>query len=196
MSSSIRSPEPWVVPKKFGVYLLVVVLAIFVSGLYGILHNQISYTVSPEYFTKFKFRQFGLVDTPLPERVRASLVGLLASWWLGIPIGLLIGAAGFIHRGAGRMLRASLWSTLAAVVFTLLFGLGGLLYGYVQTASVDLAEYRGWFIPDDVVDLRRFLCAGYMHNSSYLGGVLAIFVAWAFHAWRFAVARREPPVPP
>jgi hypothetical protein len=167
--------------KKLGVFVLIVVLAVVVAGLYGIAHNQISYTVAPEYFTKFKFRQFGFVDTPLPERIRASIVGFLASWWMGIPIGLLVGAAGFIHRGAPRMLRVSLWSLLVSVGFTLLFGLGGLLYGYVQTAHIDVAEYRGWLIPDDLTDLRRFLCAGYMHNSSYLGGVLAIFVAWAFH---------------
>jgi len=167
--------------KKFGVYVLIVVVAVLVAGLYGIAHNQISYTVAPEYFTKFKFRQFGLVDTPLPERVRASMVGFLASWWMGIPIGLLVGAAGFIHRGAGRMLRVSLWSLLIAVAFTLLFGLVGLLYGYFQTASISMTEYRGWYIPEDVTDLRRFLCAGYMHNSSYLGGVLAIFAAWVFH---------------
>jgi hypothetical protein len=169
------------VMKKFGVYVLVVILAIIVAGLYGIAHNQVSYTVAPEYFTKFKFRQFGFVDMPLPERVRASMVGFLATWWMGIPIGLLVGVAGFIHREAGRMLRVSLWSLLITVAFTLFFGLCGLLYGYFQTAHIDVAQYRGWFIPDDVTDLRRFLCAGYMHNSSYLGGVLAIFVAWAFH---------------
>jgi amino acid transporter len=167
--------------KKILVYVLIVVLAVFVAGLYGVAHDQISYTVAPEYFTKFKFRQFGFTDMPLPERVRASMVGFLASWWMGIPIGLLVGAAGFIHRGHRRMLRVSLWSLLIAVGFTLLFGLGGLIYGYFQTAHIDLADYRGWFIPDDVTDLRRFLCAGYMHNSSYLGGVLAILVAWAFH---------------
>ena len=167
--------------KKFGVYVLVVVLAIFVAGLYGVAHNQVSYTVAPEYFTRFKFHQFGFVDTPLPERVRASMVGFLASWWMGIPIGLLVGAAGFIHRGARRMLRVSLWSILVTVAFTLSFGLGGLLYGYFRTAHIDVAEYSRWYIPADVTDLRRFLCAGYMHNSSYLGGVLAIFVAWAFH---------------
>jgi hypothetical protein len=167
--------------KKFGVYVLIVVLAVFAAGFYGVAHNQISYTVAPEYFTKFKFRQFGFVDTPLPERVRASMVGFLASWWMGIPIGLLVGAAGFIHRGHRRMLRVSLWSLLVTVGFTLLFGLCGLLYGYLHTQHINLAEYRGWFIPDDVTYLRRFLCAGYMHNSSYLGGVLAILVAWAFH---------------
>ena len=167
--------------KKFAIYLLVVALAIVVAGLYGMIHNQISYTVAPEYFTKFKFRQFGLVDMPLPDRVRASMVGFLASWWMGIPIGLLVGAAGFIHRDSREMLRVTLWSFLVVVGFTFLFGLGGLLYGYFQTAHIDVADYRGWYIPDDVTDLRRFLCAGYMHNSSYLGGVLAIPVAWIFH---------------
>src|SRR5438105_15809064 len=98
--------------KKFAVYLLNVLLAVLGAGLYGVVHNQISYTVAPEYFTKFKFRQFGFVATPLPERVRASMVGFLASWWMGIPIGLLVGAAGFIHPGHRRMLRVSLWSLL------------------------------------------------------------------------------------
>src|SRR5216684_3153776 len=114
--------------KKIGVFVIIVILAVFIAGLYGILHNQVSYTVAPEYFTKFKFRQFGFIDTPLPERVRASMVGFLASWWMGIPIGLLVGVAGFIHRGPRRMLRTSLWSLLVTVAFTLLFGLGGLLY--------------------------------------------------------------------
>src|SRR5205814_10046023 len=124
--------------------------------------------------TKFKFRQFGFVDTSLPQRVRASMVGFLASWWMGVPIGLLVGAAGFIHRGHRRMLRVSLWSLLVTVGFTLLFGLCGLLYGYLQTQHTDVGEYRGLFIPDDVTDLRRFLCAGYLHYSSSLRAVLPV----------------------
>jgi len=166
--------------KKLLIYLLLVFLAVVLAGLYGIAHNQISYTVSPEYFTKFKFRQFGFVDMPLPERVRASIVGFLASWWMGIPIGLLVGAAGFFHRDYRRMFKVSLWSFGLVVAFTLLFGLCGLFYGYLQTTNFNVSQYRGWFIPDDVVNLRRFLCAGYMHNSSYLGGMLAIVAAWIF----------------
>jgi hypothetical protein len=100
---------------------------------------------------------------------------------MGIPIGLLVGAAGFIHRDYREMFRVTLWSFLVVVGFTFLFGLCGLIYGYSQTEHIDIADYRGWFIPSDVTDLRRFLCAGYMHNSSYLGGVLAILVAWIFH---------------
>jgi len=167
--------------KKLLIYILLVVLGMVVAGSYGIIHNQISYTVSPEYFTKFKFRQFGFVDMQLPERVRASMIGFLASWWMGIPIGLLVGAAGFMHRGPRRMFKVSLWSYGVVAVFTLLFGLCGLFYGYLQTTTINVSEYGGWFIPKDVVSLRRFLCAGYMHNSSYLGGVFAILAAWVFH---------------
>jgi len=79
------------------------------------------------------------------------------------------------------MFQVSLWSLFVAAGFTLLFGLGGLAYGFHQTGKIDLGEYRGWFIPENVSDLRRYLCAGYMHNSSYLGGVIAILVAWVFH---------------
>jgi hypothetical protein len=167
--------------KKFLVFILLILIAILLAGLYGMVHNQISYTISPEYFTKFKFQQFGFVNTPLPERVRASMVGFLASWWMGIPIGFLVGAVGFIHHGPRRMFKVTLWSFVVVIGFTFFWGLCGLLYGYFQTRAINLADYQGWFIPANVVDLRRFLCAGYMHNASYVGGTLAIFVAWIFH---------------
>ena len=178
--------------RKLLVYLLILVAAMLLAGAFGAVHDQISYSVAPEYFTKFKFRQFALVDSPLPDRVRASIIGFLASWWMGIPIGLLVGAAGFIHQGHRLMFRISLWSLLVTVGFTLLFGLCGLVYGYLQTRHIDTAEYGGWFIPEDVTDLRRFLCAGYMHNASYLGGVLAIPLAWAFHI--FVRMRMKTPI--
>jgi hypothetical protein len=167
--------------KKASVYIFVILVSLVIASLYGIIHNQISYTVAPEYFTKFKFERFGLTDPHVPERVRASMVGFIAARGMGIPIGLLVGAIGLIHRDHRRMLIVSLWSLLLVAGFTLLFGLGGLLYGYSRTRHIDIADYRGWYIPENVTNLRRFLCAGYMHNSSYLGGALAIPVAWAFH---------------
>jgi hypothetical protein len=172
---------------RFLTFALFLVLAILSAGVFGALHDQISYTVSHEYFTRFKFPMFNLLDASIPERVRAAEVGFLATWWMGIPLGLLTGAAGFMHRNAGHMRRALLWSLPVIVGFTLLFALAGLSYGYLQTRTIDPSAYSGWYTPAGVEHLRRYLCAGYMHNAAYLGGVAAIPVAWAFHfafKWR------------
>jgi len=179
--------------KKLIVYLSLIFVAIGVAGVYGILHNQISYTVSPEYFTVFKFEQFRLEDTAIPERIRASMVGFYASWWMGIPIGILSGAIGFIQRGYRRMFVVSVQAMALAVAFTLVFGLLGLLYGYIQTSSLNAADYRDWFIPASLQDPRRFLCAGYLHNSAYLGGVLSIPVAWAYQIYIRIKDRQDTP---
>jgi hypothetical protein len=166
--------------RKLAVYLGFIAAAMLAAGLFGALHDQISYAVAPEYFTRFKFLQFRLLDPAVPERVRAAEVGFLAAWWMGLPLGVLIGLAGFLHRTADRMMRTLLWSIVISFGFALAFALGGLAYGYLQTGHIDPAAYSGWFVPNGV-DLRRFLCAGYMHNATYLGGALAIPVAWAFH---------------
>ena len=179
---------------RLAIYLGFVVVAMLAAGAFGALHDQISYTVAPEYFTHFKFVQFNLRDPSVSERVRVAEVGFLASWWMGIPLGVLIGLGGFLHRPAGRMLRVLLWSILLSCGFALLFALGGLAYGYLQTQNIDLAGYRGWFVPPGVA-LRPFLCAGYMHNAAYLGGALAIPVAWAFQLAAYLRCRRTSPTP-
>jgi len=167
--------------KKVGIFLLFLPAAVLVAGLFGIVHDQISYSVSNEYFTKFKFIQFRLLDVNLPDRFRAGVVGLLASWWMGIPLGILCGLAGFMQRSPSLMRRALIWSLPVIAAFTLAVALAGLAYGWHQTTTIDLAGYRGWFIPHDVKELRRFLCAGYMHNSAYIGGGLSIPAALLFH---------------
>jgi len=166
---------------KTSLFILYVLLAFLVAGVFGAVHNQISYTISPEYFTKFKFEQFGLMNAAIPQRLRAAEVGFLASWWMGWPLGIFTGIAGVIHRDAATMRRALLWSIPVICAFTLLFALCGLVIGYFQTAHLNFANYSTWYIPANLEQPRRFLCAEYMHNSAYLGGLLAIPVAWIFH---------------
>lgn len=173
--------------KKFRVFLLLVLVAILMCGTYGVVHDQITYTVSHEYYTRFKFVQFRLSDSSLPDRLKAVIVGFLASWWMGIPIGLFVGLVGFIHRGPDRMWAVTLRSFLVVVSVTLAFGLVGLAYGFWDTRVIDLEDYSRWRIPPNLVNLRSFLRVGYMHNASYLGGVIAIPCAWLYHL----VAKRK-----
>lgn len=169
--------------KKFGALVLLLLVALPIAGVFGVIHDQVSYTVSHEYFTKFKFFQFGFLDASIPERVRAGAIGFLASWWMGIPIGLLVAPVALIHRSAQATLKFGLRSYLLLVAFTGVFAIAGLGFGFFRTRTIDLTDYQHWFIPPDVVALRPFLCTGYMHNSAYLGGIAGVGVAWVYHFW-------------
>ena len=46
--------------KKLMLIPFLLIIACIYAGTYGAIHNQISYTVSLEYFTKFKYLQFGV----------------------------------------------------------------------------------------------------------------------------------------
>ena len=169
---------------RIATFVVFVGAAVIAAGFFGIVHDEVSYTVSSEYFTKCKFIQFHLLDTEIPERIRAAAVGFRASWWMGLPIGLLVGVGGFLERSPARMRRTLGWSIILVLGFTMAFALCGLCYGMLRTAHVDLASYEGWFIPRDLHDPRAFLRAGYMHNAAYLGGVLSIPMAWMFQLYR------------
>jgi len=106
--------------RRIVIFLVFLPAAMLVAGLFGAFHDQIGYSVSSEYFTRFKFIQFRLLDTDLPERIRVAEVGFRASWWMGIPLGIFCGSAGFLQRSPAQMLGGAL-SILAAWLFHIVF---------------------------------------------------------------------------
>jgi hypothetical protein len=113
---------------------------------------------------------------------------------MGIPIGGMTGLAGvLLHRDPASAFRSSLRGLLVVLATTTSVAFIGLGYGCLQTTEIHRADYAGWFIPDTVSDLRRYLCAGYMHNAAYLGGALGILVA-GWSQWR--QRGKESPVRP
>jgi hypothetical protein len=171
------------------IFISFLFVSVLTAALFGAVHDQISFTVSHEYFTRFKFIQFRLLDWPLPDRLRVAVVGILASWWMGLPLGVLCGIPGFFQRTPALMARALAWSLLLAVIVTFTTAILGLLYGWLQTENIVVSNYRGWYLPVGLTDLRSFLCAGYMHNSAYLGGAVSVPVVWIFHFWYRAVTK-------
>lgn len=166
---------------RIAIFVVFVAVAMLTAGVFGAFHDQISYSISHEYFTQFKFVQFRLLDSPLPERVRVAVVGFRASWWMGVPLGLFTGLAGFIYPSAEQMRRALVLSLPLICGFVLLVALGGLAYGVVQTSGSAMPKYVGQDLSADIGAWRRFICVGYMHNAAYLGGAAAIPAVWLFH---------------
>lgn len=161
--------------KKFLTLGLIISIAPLIGGIYGVLHDQITYTVSPEYYTKFKFYQFGLMDTgneaifPNP-RIEVSIVGFLATWWMGVPIGIILGLVGLIHKNSRQMFIITLKAFLITVIVAFATGLIGLAFGSLYLADSGV----NWWLPENLVDKKSFIAVGSMHNFSYLGGLTGL----------------------
>lgn len=159
--------------------IILVAISCLLAGFYGILHDQLTYTISPEYYTKFKFYQFGLMDRgseaifPNP-RIEVSAVGLLATWWMGIPIGIVLGLVGLIHKDWRTMFKMTFRAFLVTIAIAFVTGLIGLAYGHIYLAGKPRTEFVNWYIPDNLVESESFIQVGSMHNFSYLGGLTGL----------------------
>ncbi len=176
--------------QKLAALVLLLLAALLLCGLFGALHDQISYTVSREYFTLFKFVQFG-IDPEGGERLGAASVGLQATWWMGIPIGAVLGTVALFAPAARTMLRETLRTFALVTVIALAIGLLGLLWGWINFVVLSAPAPPDWYVPKGLQNLRPFLCAGAMHNASYLGGVVGLLIGAIWLARRVSALRHS-----
>jgi hypothetical protein len=156
---------------------LLLLAACVAAGLYGALHNQISYTISPDYFLAFKFHQFAIPES-MQNRLGASVVGWYASWWMGLIIGVPVLLVGLIIMPDGKTYWTHGLIAFAVVAGTaLLVGVGAVVYGYFTISEDTLQDFH---YPPGVADRVAFARAGTMHNFSYVGGGLGIITGSAY----------------
>lgn len=168
--------------KKFLILLLIIAIAPLIGGFYGILNDQLTYTISPEYYTKFKFYQFGLMDIgneaifPNP-RIQVAAVGFMATWWMGLPIGIILGLIGLVHKNAAQMFRSTIKAIGVTMIVAFMIGLVGLVYGkfYLAKTGVD------WWLPQNLIDTGNFIAVGSMHNFSYIGGIAGMIAGCIYN---------------
>lgn len=164
--------------KKLFVLIAVLLISIFFAGLFGIIHDQVTYTICPEYFTRFKFFQFGLANTDndgiLPNpRLYVSVVGFLATWWVGFIIGLVLGVTGLIFKSYKKMFAGIMKALGIIFCITIFASFAGFLVGtfYLVKTGVD------WWLPEGLIDKDHFIIVGSIHNFSYLGGISGLLIS-------------------
>ncbi|MEM7698477.1 MAG: hypothetical protein AAF236_08755 [Verrucomicrobiota bacterium] len=167
--------------RVLGAFSLILASACLISGVYGALHDQITYTISPEYFTEFKFKQFGLVGSSLSNRLKCAVIGFLASWWVGLLIGSAVGIGTWRWKPFRSQMREAHLAFVLIFGITLTIGFGGFIYGCF-IASHDRGAYPHWYFPESVLDEKAYLIVGHIHNAAYLGGALAT-VLCCFWLW-------------
>lgn len=142
------------------------------AGCFGIVHDQITYTISPEYFTRMKFDQFRGADFGLAPRIFVAEIGFLATWWVGLV------AAWFLARIALRKFQFPAGKVMKAIgviaVVTAITGSCGYFLGPVL-----LGERTGWaeaLREMGVTDTRAFHQVAGIHLGSYGGALLGWIV--------------------
>lgn len=166
-------------PSEYGHALRIVALVVAGAVLYGVLHDQVTTRIAIEYFT---IGHPPLVSSDSPT-VLALAWGVVATWWLGLALGLCLAGTARLGRRpplTWRALVKPLAITFAVMAAT------ALLAGFVgrflaESGRVWLLEPVASRVPKD--RHVAYLSVLWAHNSAYaaaaLGGVLV-----AIHTWR------------
>jgi hypothetical protein len=170
---------PWPVLKQIS---LLAVAGALVAGGYGIVHDQLTYTLSPEYFTRMKFGQFAWADLHLTHRILVAEIGFLATWWAGFA-----GTWFFARLAASRRPAADLTGLTIRMWIIMLFGavLGAAAgFGVGPSYYLRPGEWADVIESLGIEDTWAFAQVGGIH----LGGYLGAFAGWVAAMFR-VVAR-------
>jgi len=178
---------PRIPSSTIGHIVIVTLVGALFGGLYGVLHDQVTYTIGPEYFTRFKFDQFSYArpstDSP---RIFAGIIGFLASWWVGALTAWVL--ARISVRREGELPPNRVLAKAFALVFatTMVCGVIGFCWGIYRGTTGYSEGWLDWMASLGVLDEQSFMTVGYIHNASYIGGSLGMFfgISYLLRWWR------------
>ena len=147
------------------------------GGIYGLFHNQVTYSLSSEYFTQLKFDQFRYADAGLGNRVFAGTIGFLATWWAGLIAGWFLARRAIPGRPGDQARRPISRGMLMVLSGAVLGGLFGYGYGLQRSPGAVYPAWHGLIVRLNVTDAWSFIRVAYIHNGSYLGGLAGLVAA-------------------
>jgi hypothetical protein len=155
-----------------------------IAGFYGIVHDQITFEIGPEYFIEFKFQQFFYLPKTQPEWLIVAEIGFLATWWVGFFAGWFMGRLTIPHLPLKTAAKQSLQGVLVMMLTAIFFAM--VAFAWAPTCQEDprMENWDGMFAGREVIDIVAFAQVGYVHNASYLGGLVGLIVALTWMKWR------------
>lgn len=153
------------------------IIGAMLTGIFGILHDQVTYTISPEYFTNFKFYQFSYADFGFQNRVLVAEIGFLATWWVGFVCVWFLARRLLPEQPRAKAYRQIMIGFAIVCCSGVLFMIGGFVLGLLRGPD---ADYAYWMRMIDHLRIQHpwaFVRVAYIHNASYLGGVFGLILA-------------------
>jgi hypothetical protein len=145
-----------------------ILLASLIGGVYGALYDQLTYSISPEFFTKFRFQLFS-PDPATNKRLVVAWIGFLNTWKTGAIIGGGLALTGMINLDYKRMFKFSIYAFLIALTIAFVTGIIGWSVSPLASQADPGPELN-------ILDKDAFKTVVNMNNFSYAGGVIGMFV--------------------
>jgi hypothetical protein len=146
---------------------MIVTYAVLGAIVYGIVHDQITVRLCIEYFTIGHPPVFGTASPTL----LALGWGVVATWWVGLPLGFALAVAARAgpkpKRTACSLIRPMIRLLLAMAVCALVAGVAGAVLA--RSGSISLWEPLSSAVPRQAFSISRRRMA---HTASYLAGIL------------------------
>lgn len=157
---------------------LFLLLAVVAAMGYGVVNDQLTVTISWEYYYwgKGVGEKLGLPVDPWSLRWEALKIGLKATWSAGLLVGvaLLLASnprAGWGRVSYGRLMRGLIEVFVCAAILAMLLGVIGYAGGFVPFSS-DFAE----MVRRDEFRPYRFMAVFGVHLGGYVGGLIGTIV--------------------
>ena len=110
-----------------------------------------------------------------PPRVFVAEIGFLATCWVGFFAGWFIGRITVPAFDPGISSRYTIRGFLVMFACTFTASVAGSGLGLLH--GTDYSGWAGLAFTLGIIDLPGFVCVAYIHNASYLGGLIGLIVA-------------------
>lgn len=154
----------------------IIIISILVASVFGALHNQVSYSISSEFFKNFLFGKFGINEWGISnDRTKASIVGIIGTYWVGFFLGIIYSIIYLFLNVENKFLIIikSIFINISVSVF-------GSLIAFLIAYFFISPENSGVFMDFGTMCPKNYIEAAYMHTGSYYGGVLGLFLGIIF----------------
>lgn len=150
-------------------------LACLFSASLGVAQNQLTYMISPSWYHEWKFVQFAIPDQ-FHGRTGATLVGVHATWWMGLILSPFLLVPSLFASTAKRTASIFVLGALGVLVITLLGETGAFLWGLVAFGDDNVPEWAWSF--DEPVAAARVQLINFVGYCSSAAGTIAATI-WA-----------------
>lgn len=151
--------------------ILIIILSIVIASLFGAIHNQISYSVSSEFFRNFLFGQFGIDELNIHnDRLAASIVGIIGSYWVGLILGIIHSIIFIFLKTADNFK-----NIINAILINIGLAFIGSFISYIISKFFTV-ENSGVFIDFGIQNPQNYIEAAYMNTGSYFGGIFGLII--------------------